>query len=345
MTKRPGAVEITPDHKVIIQAANAADAAELGAAGRDDILKKEGTIAAFIARLNDGWQNITEEGGRGLYGLLSWVVAAFAIYFAYTSFSRIFPDDPVLSLGAGVVGGALVLGMKVAGGKWAREYCERDKSGQMVYGLITIGTMLAVALVGASYQAAVDGDRDAGVIDANMDINEKRRSIRQSQYEREDMRRSPEWTFFTEEDLSADLARALSRPAYNRNGVATGDPIGDHVGLGTEEFCVGTSYYVERYCPDLLEIEGQLKVKVTYNEKVQNELALEAEIDKLENDRPQQNSTLALAKTFSSGIGAFFVAAGMLLIIDAIMVGFAWLSNWSKFRYKRQRGTATEPAS
>lgn len=341
MRKRAGDVQITDDNRVVVQAGSAAEAAELAAANRDEVLKRQGTVAAHISRWQNWWSDVSETAGQPVFSLLAYVMAGVAIYFAWTSWGRITPQDEIMSFGLSMVGAAVVIGVKVSAGKWAIEYCQRDNGGVATFATLTIVGILLISIVGAAYQSAIEDDRQSGVIDANMQINDLNRKIRSSEREREDMRLDPDWSFQTEEDLVAELSRELSRPARNRNGEATGLPVGDHVELGEETYCVGTSYYVERYCPDLLELEKRLSIKTVYNEKIDQEAAWETERDALVEDRPEKTGTLSLAENLSSGMASFFVAGALLLFIDIFMAGFAWLANWIKYRDQRA-GTVEE---
>lgn len=338
MTKRAGAVEIRDDHSVVVTTGGSVEAGEVASAMRDAALRQEAPWRARLARIIDGVSGIADEGGRGLFGILAWIVALFAIYFAFTSFSRVFPEDPVLGTGLGVVGGVIVLAIKMSAGRWAFEFCNRDKHGQLLYGSLTIAGILVVAIVGASYQAAIDDDRGAGIIEANMTIGDLEKRTRSLTREREDMRMRPDFPFETSGDISAELTRDLSRAARNRNGEVTGKPIGDHIGLGSEDFCIGTSFYVERYCPDLLDVENRLRIRAAYEDLGEEIDANATEIARLRSNMPKQASTIALGQTMAGGKGwsAFVAAALMLTLIDTLMAGLAWLAKWARNRHMRK---------
>ncbi|MEO0606592.1 MAG: hypothetical protein AAFY82_00065 [Pseudomonadota bacterium] len=329
---RIGDIEITAENEIRVKAGSSAAASETAALLRADVLKREKTIVAKIRRLADAVSNIADEGGPMLFGAIAWVIAAIAIYFAYTSFSRLFPDNDALSFGFGLIGAAIVIGIKLAASRLARAIIDHDQTGYVWWAIVIVVGISFVVLTGASYQAAIEDDRGSGTFEINSQITTIESNIRQYRNELDDMRFLESFTVTSSEDLGDDLKRMLSRPARNQPGNLTGDPVGDHIGLGTEEYCLGDSFYVQRYCPDILALEGQLRARVAYEDKEQQIVDAQKKIEQLRASKPKQSSTFALAENWADGTGQFFVAAGMLAFLDILMVIFAGLATWSKLR-------------
>ncbi|MDJ0922241.1 MAG: hypothetical protein QNI84_14025 [Henriciella sp.] len=318
--------------RVIIESGDDVTAKELAAAARDDRLKRGFTISGWVERQLERVSDIGDAAGKGIWFVLSWVLALFAMALAFNSFSRIFPNDPLLANMAGLGGSAFVLGIKVAAGRWGRDIAQQDGTGQAIFGSVTFIGMLVVALAGASYQAAVEGDRKSGIITANVDIEIFEDEIRDLKSERSAMLYSQGFPQKSSESLSEDLRLELAKPALNTNGVRTGKPVGEHVRVGEPDFCTGDSFYVIRYCETILDIESDLRLRLTYEEKGEEIAAKQQQIRNAMATTPEQSSTMSLAENITEGVSAFFVGAGILLFFEMLMIIFTMIDNWVKYR-------------
>ncbi|MEL6568170.1 MAG: hypothetical protein AAFQ22_07110 [Pseudomonadota bacterium] len=318
---------------VTVEAPDEATAREIAGDARYTMNKSRG-VAGMLDNAFEAIGDVFDVTGARIFDVLAWVFLIVGAYYAFTSFSRINPSDPVTFWGFGFVGAGLAAGVKFAASRWAKETVQDDKRAASAYRAFTLAGLVVLVVFGAAFQASVDEDQKSGLIDQNQSIGAKERELRNIGYELEDMRRDALFSGFSQEDLQLDLQRAVSRPAYNSNNTNTGQPVGDFVSLGTPEFCQGTSYYVERYCPDLLEIESRLRFRVRYDEAVAKRDGLATEIEALRNSRPEQSSIMALADSarLDNRILTFLSAALLVAIIDVLMIVMSYMATWSKNR-------------
>lgn len=316
---------------VTYKATSAREASEVAA----DLRHKRNRNRGLAGMMDNAFRTIGDianvAGPRVLWAIalsLSFV----ASMYAYKSFSRIMPEDTLLSPGLGVGGVGVVIAAKFFASRWATENFEEDKAEASNYRTATVGLCFLLIIVGAAFRASVEEDQQSGVTTAHQIIDNNETRIRNLGYELEDLRRAPEYTARSVDDLSMDLRRALSRTAFNRNGDDTGQPIAEFVNAGTEDFCVGSSYYVERYCPDILDIEEQLQYRVEYEEKEAELSELRAATDELMGVSPERSSVMSFvdgAEFVTGSLGRYILAAAIIGFLDIIMLWLTYRARWA----------------
>ncbi|MEO1308463.1 MAG: hypothetical protein AAFV38_11215 [Pseudomonadota bacterium] len=306
---------------VTIKAKSADTARQIGAAAEDELLKKEGGFSGLIDRFLDGMGNVTDTIGRPSFGWIAWALAVVGSVIAFISWSRILPSKDLAWL-FGVVGVCIILGTKLAAGRWASALNVSDTEQSKYWSWVALAGLVINFVAALGFQAAVTADEETGAYDIGIEISQLEREVRQANFELNSMQKPPD----TAETLQLDLDLALKQQALTNEGNPARLTVGEVIAWDTDDYCMpGGNYasYVDRYCPDVIDLQKQLQRRISYEEAVAARDAKNAQIQTLKDSRPQTSSSTALGNQLASEGGAWrknLPGALLMLIIELAMV-------------------------
>ncbi len=306
---------------VTIKAGSAATAREIGAKAEDDLLKKEGGIAGLIDRLLDGAGNVVDTIGRPSFQWIAWALALVGSVIAFISWSRFLPVKDLAWL-FGSVGVCIILGTKLSSGRWATSLNASDKEQAKFWGSLAFAGLVVNFIAAFAFQAAVTSDQETGAHDADVQIAQLEREARQLNFELGSMQKPPD----TAEALQFDLDLALKQQALTNAGEPARLTVAEVIGWGSEDYCMpGGNYasYVDRYCPDIIDLQRNLQRRIAYEKVVADRDAKNAEAKALRDSRPETSSSTALGRQLAAEGGAWrqnLPGALLMLLIELAMV-------------------------
>lgn len=306
---------------VTIKAESSETAREIGAAAEDDLLRKEGGVAGWIDRALDAMGNITDTIGRPSFGWIAWALAVVGSVIAYISWSRVLPSKDLAFL-FGIVGVCILIGTKLASGRAATALNGSDAQQASYWGWFTFSGLLVNFIAALAFQAAVTADQQTGAYDADVNISNLEREARTLTFQAEQMQKPPD----TLDALQFDLELALKQQAINNGGEPTRLTVSEVIAWGTDNYCLpGGNYasYVDRYCPDVVELDRKVQRRAAYDKVIGNRDAKNAEAKALRASRPKTSSSSALGSQLAADGGTWrknIPGAIMMLIIELAMV-------------------------
>lgn len=306
---------------VTIKAGSSETARRIGAAAQDDLLKKEGGVSGWIDRFLDGMGNVTDTIGRPSFGWIAWALAVVGSVIAFISWSRILPSKDLAWL-FGIVGVCIIIGTKLAAGRWASALNETDTEQSRYWSWVALAGLAINFLAALGFQAAVTADQQTGAYDTDRQIAQLEREVRQANFELNSMQKPPD----TAETLALDLDLALKQQALTNDGNPARLTVAEVIAWGTDDYCMpGGNYasYVDRYCPDIIDLQRQVQRRVSYEDAVAARDAKNAQIQTLKDSRPQTSSSTALGDQLAAEGGAWrknLPGALLMLIIELAMV-------------------------
>lgn len=329
-------VEVT-GQTVTIQAKSAATAREIAAMAEAEVLKKEGGflgwVRATIEDVGDGIAGVNKAIGRGTFEGISWVLLVVGSVIAFLAWSRLLPvgkEDAAID-GAtfiGLVGVAVVIGCKVAAGRWALAHNQQDRPSAEFYARLCIAALAVDAIAAFAFATAVTQDAETGRIDYDVKIAAAEREAKDLDYAAEEMPRPADGADL----LQMDLDRLLNRTAKNKAGTLTDRSVGSWIGWGTDAYCMpakDSAFYIDRYCEEVIEADRALRQRLAYEAAVQAAQAKRDEAEKLRAERPEQASALTAGKALKGvfgDFGGYLTPVALMAIILGLMAYTAYVA-------------------
>jgi hypothetical protein len=313
---------------------SAAEGARLKAEGRMTERAKH-SIDNFL----DDLVGMNDTAMRNTMHIVAWTLLVIGGAFAYVSGSNLWAT-PELKPVFGAFAIVVVFIGKVAAGRWAKSANKLDAAptdAEQKKAKGALNTFRATALVcvamsaalGFALQSANSVNRENGAIATKDQIDDNGAALRMLKAEADEMDRPRE----TVAQIEKELLAMKSRSAVNYNGANAKFNIGEAVEDGSETYCRGSTYYKNKYCPDLLDLEGALEARRAYRGKLDAIHALEANTTELRSNHVELSSSEAIGKVLFKGEGKAGLIKGMLigmlliLIIDMLMVGTSYLAH------------------
>lgn len=317
---------------VTITTQSAATAREIAALAEAERLKREGgalgKAGAFIEEVGDGLAVVSQKLGRGTYEIIANTAMIVGGLIAFISWSRLLPiKEAEISFAIGLIGVAIIVGAKVAAGRWAKELNEGDREAAESWKRWVIAGVIVDAIAALAFSVAVVEDEKAGRIDYDVQIESLEREAKQIEYRADALDRPN----MTAELLQMDLDALLNQTARNREGTSTGKPVSEWIGWGTDNYCIakGNAFYVDKYCEDIAEAHRALLKRQAYEAEFAKAEAKRAEASALRAKRPDKSSGAALGSWFSTGDRPWMQAVVpmlLMLIILVVMVTTAFIA-------------------
>lgn len=309
--------------KVTITTKSSATAREIGALAEAERLKKEagvaGALQAGIEEFGDALAGIAEKVGRGTFEIIANSALVVGAVIAFISWSRLLPLKDDLNYLIGLVGVLIIVGAKVAAGRWAKALNKGKRSAAEHWKQLVIAGVVVDAIAALAFSVAAVEDEKSGRIDFDTQIESLERDAKQIGFRAETLDRPNT----TAEILQLDLDQILNQTARNREGTSTGKPVKDWIGWGTEAYCITTgnnTYYVDRYCEDVIEADRALKKRQAYEAELARAEARLAEADALRKTRPERSSGAALGSWVSTGDRPWMQAVVPMLLMFIILI-------------------------
>lgn len=307
--------------EVTIRAGSAAEAREIAANAEHGNMTGNRGADGVIDDFLDGAGRIGETLGRPIFEWAAWALAIVGGFVAYISWSRLTPDDNVKLL-FGAVGVIIILVVKISAGRWAKADNKGDNEKVRTYASIAIGGLLVNMFVAVTFQAAVSQDEQTGTLDVNRSIMALERQEREATRDIDRMQAPP----FPLDILQYDLEQALNAPALNNADQPTPLSVAEVISWDTDDYCMpGGQYksYVERYCPDIVEMHRAVKLRTDYEAMLVKRDEIRIELRKQIAARPTASSGLALGSELAEGgreWARYVPGALLMLIIELFMV-------------------------
>lgn len=293
--------------------------------------------AAFrLDKFFDGVSDFNNVSARNTAHILSWALLVIGAAFAYESGKNLWHfDKPIKVLGVvdlivmfGWFAIVIVTGAKFSAGRWAKAKNKGDIEAAKMFRNVTMVCLFVSAALGFALQTSNELNRESGA-QANRDqIEANEGTLRNMRMQADEMDRPRE----TAAQIERDIAAMKARPAVNYDGKEASFNIAKAVDDGKEAYCRGSSYYKNKYCPDLLDLEGALEARKAYEAKLEAIAALEVSTSQIRDKHMELSSAEAMSQMFKgTGEGAMWRGAlfGMILIfaIDFLMVGASYVAH------------------
>jgi hypothetical protein len=303
-------------------AAAAAESARLDAEGSPEEKAKY-----WIDRRLDGVGAMNSAAMRNTAHILAWVFLLIGGAFAWQAGSNLWALDELKpAFGAFAVG--VVASAKFAAGRWAKALNDGNASAAAMFRNVAIICVLASAALGFSLQGANMVNRQTGATTIKVQIEDYEGSLRRMRAEADEIDRPREAAAQIERELQALLARS----AINFDGRPAPFNVAGAVEHGTETFCRGSSFYKNKYCPDILDLQGALEARQIYEQKITDIRMTEQMISDLRAQTTHLSGAEAIGQTLGvSGLWGAALGALLILLIDMFMVGAAYVAH----RYPR----------
>lgn len=294
-------------------------------------LQAEGTTTQKLTRKLDKWfddlEGFNSSAQRNTAHIISWVLLVIGGAFAFKAGANLFPD-PALAPLFGIAAVCIVAAGKFAAGRWAKLANKGEDKAADSFRNIAVVCVLISFLMGFSLQASNMVNRDTGAQANKEQIDANESALRRMRLEADEMDRPRE----TVAQIERELAAMKSRPAINYNGREASFNIAEAVEDGTETYCRGSNYYKNKYCPDLLDIEGALEARKIYEQKLSDIAAMEGSTATLRSQHAELSSSEAVgAFILGDGVGkriwSAAAAALLILLIDFVMVGASYFAH------------------
>lgn len=294
-------------------------------------LRAEGTTTQKLTYRLDKWfddlEGFNSSAQRNTAHIISWVLLAIGGAFAYKAGENLFPD-PALAPMFGVAAVCIVAAGKFAAGRWAKSANKGDGGAADSFRNIAVACVAVSFLMGFSLQASNMANRETGAQANKEQVDANESALRRMRLEADEMDRPRE----TVVQIERELAAMKARPAINYNGKEASFNIAEAVEDGAETYCKGSNYYKNKYCPDLLDIEGALEARRTYEGKLADITAMEEATAALRASHDDLSSSEALGSLImGNGIGkrvwSAAAAAFLILLIDFFMVGASYFAH------------------
>jgi uncharacterized membrane protein len=318
---------------VTITTQSAATAREIAAAAENEVLKKEGGLlgkaGAVIEEIGDGLAVVAQKIGRGTFEIIANTALVVGSLIAFLSWKRLLPIKvEEVAFAIGLVGVAIIVGAKVAAGRWAKELNEGDRAAAESWRNWAIAGVIVDAIAALAFSAAVVEDEKTGRIDYTVQIERLETDAKKIEFRAGDLDRPNT----TAEILTLELDQLLNQTARNREGTSTGRPVSSWIGWGTESYCItsgNNTYYVDKYCPDIAEAHRALLKREAYERELARAAELRAAADQLRAERPEASSGAALGSMMATEDRQWMRAVVpmlLMLIILIVMVTTAFIA-------------------
>ncbi|MBA4337971.1 MAG: hypothetical protein C0421_03905 [Hyphomonas sp.] len=318
---------------VTIITQSAATAREIAALAEAERLKREGGLlgwaSAGIEEIGDGVALVAQKIGRGTFEIIANALMVVGGLIAFVSWSRLLPiKSDEISFAIGCVGVAIIVGAKVCAGRWAKELNEGDRPAADTWKRWAIAGVIVDAIAALAFSAAVVEDEKTGRIDYNVQIESLETEAKKIEFRAGDLDRPNT----TAELLTLDLDQLLNQTARNREGTATGKPVREWIGWGTDTYCItsgNNTYYVDKYCPDIADAHRALLKRQAYEAELAKADDLRAQADALRAARPEASSGAALGDMLATEDRPWTKAVVpmlLMLIILVVMVTTAFIA-------------------
>ncbi len=323
---------------VTVDAGSSKAAREIGAKAQSDLLVQKGGLAGFTHKVWDGMDDVVDAVGRKTFEGIAIVLMVVGAVIAYISWSRLLPIKAGMAVLVGVVGVMIVIALKASASRWAVaqnvvEDAREDKDAlreakalqrRQRYQTIAAICLVLDSLAALGFSAAVAGDAETGVIDYQKQIGVLEREARELGWAADEMPRKPEAL----EILQEDLNRLLIQDAKRRDGQSAKMQVATAIGWGNETYCMGGTeyqFYVDKYCPDVIELHRDVRNKQLYLAKVAEKNARLAEAKALREARPETSSAMALGDNLK-GFWSYAPSVAFMALILLTMTYSAYVS-------------------
>lgn len=323
---------------VTITTDSEATARGIAAAAERDRLKAEGgrgeRAAAGLDGFLSGAGKMADKLDARVLHVVAWaatIVGCFLAWKAGQNLSSLKEASDLFSIALV----ALVLGGKYAAGRAGREY---DKGSQQrgVWLGVTSAIFFAAVLSGAGVNISAEMNRDSGRDVLLAQSQTLRAEISDLQAEQMQYQQDLLLPMTPVDVLESRLEAKLKLDPMNQSGAPSGKALSEWLDYGTDEFCRGSNYYKNRYCPDILDMQAGLDLRRAYEATIANidvkRAANSAILDKLANS---QFSTFGAVSEKLGGALLYIMLVGafMTFIVDGVAFGAAFLA----YRYPEEK--------
>lgn len=321
-TLKQSTAQILDDGMTVqVTAGDAATAHELAADMEAQVRRKQGPWARFNAWLGRILDRFDETWGLYEDRTISLISVCFlvgAVALAIYAWWRVLPGyEPLLAF----VGATIVVAMKESAHRIGHN--RSPELNKFFYAVCAFGLVIEI-LASSSLQASVAVEQETG----RSDIESKITSLRQEQQLLQIGLLNDPGT--TSEAQLKMIEAFKGKPAVNKAGTQLNKPIGELIGD-----CTGSSYYVLAYCPSILELEAKVETIRKFETDKARYLAIPDEIQALEEQRPKQSSTLALAQKATGGGSDWWRPLVVPVLLSLFVNGAMLLTSYLNGRARR----------
>lgn len=318
--------------KLTIEAESEETARQMMAAATATKVRAEGTVldkvAVGVSRQYDGLAALSNKASRNTVDALAWALLVVGAFFAWVSGTHLWSND-FLSPLFGAFAVLVVVSGKFASTRWAKSKNKGDREGVKMYRAAAIVCLFISFAFGFALQASTSMNRETGATANKEMIEDNEASLRRQRLEADEMDRPRE----TSAQIAKELEAMFARAAVNYNGADARFNIAEAVERGKDTYCRGSTYYKNKYCPDLLDLEGALDARKIYEAKMAGIADLEASTQVLKANHSSVSSAEAFgvmlagkgenARAKTAGFVAF-----LILLIDFTMYAASFFAAW-----------------
>lgn len=299
-------------------AAEAAESARLNAEGTMEQKAKH-----WIDKRLDGLADMNSAVMRNTAHIMAWTLLIIGGAFAWQAGSNLWAVDELKPF-FGAFAVVVVASAKFSAGRWAKAQNDGNAPAATMFRNIAVVCVLASAALGFSLQGSNMVNRQTGATAIKEQIEANESSLRRMRAEADEMDRPRE----TAAQIDKELQALLAKSAVNFDGKNAPFNVGGAIEYGTETFCRGSSYYKNKYCPDVLDLEGALEARKVYEAKLSDIYALEDSTTALRGETQHLSGAEAIGATLGvSGLVGAALGALLILLIDLFMVGASYVAH------------------
>ena len=281
--------------KVIIEGGDDNTAKQIAAVAANERIRAEGSfgdkVAAGADKVMDALGSLVDAFGQRTFYAVSWFALAIGCILAWQSGKNVTGIKGAQEAFA-VFAVILVIATKFAGGRWGKASRLEHESRVWWRNMAIVGLSVS-ALFGLALQSSVEMNKQTGFATDLQQLRANQARLNEASLEKLALEESPLFPAASAKLLQAQMDRALSAKAMNFNNEWAKKSVGEMIDHGSETFCRGSSYYKDKYCPDILDLNEQLIMRTDFED-------LKSEISKLSADntvlrdrtREQQNVRL-----------------------------------------------------
>jgi len=323
---------------VTIRTDSEATARDIGAAAERERLANDGTRGERSAAWFDGW--LTGAGkwfdklDARLLHLVSWAAALVGMFIGWQAGQNL---SAVKNAGIffSVAFVALVFAGKYAAGRWGRD-ARAKRDSQNAWQAVTIAAFVLCVISGSAVQIGAEANQDSGraaLVAQNNILKAEISGLQAQIFNAEDDLSFPA---SSSKVLQRSFEAALARDPRRADGQPSGKALGEWVDYGTDTFCRGSSYYKNEFCPDLIDQERALLIRIDY-ETAQKALAQkrEQQVGLLVQIQSSSQSTFGAVSNRMGGEILILILIGLLitLMVDGVAFGTAFMA----YRYPEEK--------
>lgn len=320
--------------QVTIQTKSEATANSIANAARDEVLKKEGGAAGWFERTYKSWGDVGEK--QPIFNWISYVLFACGAFIEAVSWSNLLPGKGI-GFVLGVVGVGFLAYTKMSAANYAKSLnaidagTDKTEAAKVYKGAMIAGVIIS-ALVAANFTASRVINEENGRASSLREIAQQELALLDLRRTARDLKGNA--GSYPLEVINDEINSLLNTTALRKDGQSSLKPVRDWIGEpDSEGFCIGSSYYKDTYCPEIIDWKRKVKRREVYEKAEANVLAKQLEITTLRESLPQASGADSLGKMLTENsvdqndwIKQVLPGVLLMLIIAVAMVGTTFIA-------------------